>query len=99
MVGGHHRLRKHEFEQAPGDSEGQGSLACCSPCGRKGVDMTKQLNNKMTDGSQLKRCIQSSLTRKTLSTTNWHLPRALQMTEQQGHSPSASAEIAAAVAL
>ena len=31
MVGWHHRLNGHEFEQAPGDSEGQGSLACCSP--------------------------------------------------------------------
>ena len=31
MVGWHHRLDGHEFEQAPGDDEGQGSLACCSP--------------------------------------------------------------------
>ena len=31
MVGWCHRLNGHEFEQAPGDSEGQGSLACCSP--------------------------------------------------------------------
>ena len=31
MVGWHHWLNGHEFEQAPGDSEGQGSLACCSP--------------------------------------------------------------------
>ena len=30
MVGWHHRLSEHEFEQAPGDGEGQGSLACCS---------------------------------------------------------------------
>ena len=30
MVGWHHRLNGHEFEQTPGDSEGQGSLACCS---------------------------------------------------------------------
>ena len=29
MVGWHHRLNGHEFEQTPGDSEGQGSLACC----------------------------------------------------------------------
>ena len=33
MVGGHHRLHGHEFEQTLGDSEGQGSLACCSPWG------------------------------------------------------------------
>ena len=30
-VGWHHRLNGHEFEQTPGDSEGQGHLACCSP--------------------------------------------------------------------
>ena len=33
MVGWHHQLNEHEFEQALGDSEGQGSLACCSPWG------------------------------------------------------------------
>ena len=35
MVGWHHWLHGHEFEQTPGDSEGQGSLACCSPWGHK----------------------------------------------------------------
>ena len=35
MVGSHHRLNGHEFEQAPGDDEGQGSLACCSAWGHK----------------------------------------------------------------
>ena len=34
----------HEFEQIPGDGEGQGSLACCSPWGCKGSDKTEQLN-------------------------------------------------------
>ena len=33
MVGWHHQLDGHESEQTPGDSEGQGSLACCSPWG------------------------------------------------------------------
>ena len=33
MLGWHHRLNGHEFEQTPGDGEGQGSLACCSPWG------------------------------------------------------------------
>ena len=37
-------LDGHEFEQAPGDVEGQESLACCSPWGRKASDMTEQLN-------------------------------------------------------
>ena len=36
----------HEFEQTPGDSEGQGSLVWCSPRGRKQLDTTEQLNNK-----------------------------------------------------
>jgi len=35
MVGLHHQLNGHEFEQGSGDGEGQGSLACCSPCGRR----------------------------------------------------------------
>ena len=35
MVGWHQRLNGHEFEQAPGDGEGQGSLACCSPWGHR----------------------------------------------------------------
>ena len=45
MVGWHHWLNEYEFEQAPGGGEGQGSLACCCPWGRKESDMTKQLNN------------------------------------------------------
>ena len=46
MVGWHHRLNGHEFQQAPGDGKGQESLACCSPWGRKESDATEQLNNK-----------------------------------------------------
>ena len=44
IVGWHHRLNGHEFEQAPGVGDGQGSLACCSPWGHKESDMTEQLN-------------------------------------------------------
>ena len=40
MVGRHHRLNGHEFEQAPGTDDRQGSLACCSSWGRKELDMT-----------------------------------------------------------
>ena len=39
MVGWHHRLNGHEFKQTLGESEGQGSLACCSPWGGKESDM------------------------------------------------------------
>ena len=45
MVGWHHRLNGCQFEQTPGDSDGQGSLACCSPWGRKDSDSTERLNN------------------------------------------------------
>ena len=45
MVGWRHRLNEHEFEQALGDGEGQGSLACYSPWGHKELDVTEQLNN------------------------------------------------------
>ena len=45
MVGWHHQLDGLEFEQTPGDGEGQGSLVCCSPWGCKELDMTEQLNN------------------------------------------------------
>ena len=43
-VGWHHRLNGHEFEQTLGDSEGQGSLVCCSPWGCKESDRTERLN-------------------------------------------------------
>ena len=45
MVGWHHLLNEHEFEQTVGDSEGQGSLACCSSWGHKESDMTSRLKN------------------------------------------------------
>ena len=45
MVGWHHRLNGHEFEQTPEDGEGQGSLACCSSWGCKESDMTELLSN------------------------------------------------------
>ena len=44
MVGWHHQLNGHEFEKALEVGDGQGSLACCSPWGRKESDMTEQLN-------------------------------------------------------
>ena len=40
MVGWHHQLNAHEFEQAPGVGEGQGSLVCCSSWGHKGSHTT-----------------------------------------------------------
>ena len=45
MVRRHHQLNRHEFEQAPGDGEGQGNLECYSPKDQKELDTTKSLNN------------------------------------------------------
>ena len=47
MVGWHHRLDGHEFEQALGDTEGQGSLARCSPWGLKDSDTTEQQHGRV----------------------------------------------------
>ena len=46
MVGWHHQLNGHEFEQTQGDGEGQGSLACCCPWSRKESDTTEWLNHR-----------------------------------------------------
>ena len=51
MVGWHHRLNGHEFEQAMGVGDGQGGLACCSSWGHKESDITERLN-----WSELKTC-------------------------------------------
>ena len=42
MVGRHHRLNRHEFQQTQGNGEGQGDLVCCSPWGCKELDMTER---------------------------------------------------------
>ena len=47
MVGWHHWLNGQEFEQALGNGEGQGTLACCSPWGRKESDVTEQTNKSL----------------------------------------------------
>ena len=47
MVGWHHQLNGHGFEQALGDSEGQGSLACCSPWDCKELNTTERLNSNI----------------------------------------------------
>ena len=50
MIGWHYRLDGHEFEQAPGDGEGQGSLARCSLWGCRVSDTTERLNNNFMEG-------------------------------------------------
>ena len=46
VVGWHHWLNRHEFEQTLGDGKGQGSLVCCSPWCHKELDTAERLNNK-----------------------------------------------------
>ena len=53
MVGWHHCLNGHEYEQVPGDGEGQGTLVCCSPWGCKESDMTQRLNTNLGCGLTL----------------------------------------------
>ena len=52
MVGWHHQLNGHEFEQGLGLGDGQGGLACCSPWCHKGSNMTEPLNR--TDQEETK---------------------------------------------
>ena len=52
IVGWHHQLTGHEFEQALGDGEGQGGLVRCSPWGHKESDTTERLNNAGTLGAE-----------------------------------------------
>ena len=69
MVGWHHRLNGHEFEQASGDGDGQGSLRCCSPWGCKELNTTEQLNNKKN--------ISSSITEATFQVLESHYVAAI----------------------
>ena len=63
MVGWHHRLNGNEFEQTLGDSEGQGSLECCSPWSHKESDISERLNNKYEAVEQIVKSLPRS-TRK-----------------------------------
>ena len=53
MVRWDHQLNGHEFEQTPEDSEGQGSLVCYRPLGRKESDMTEQLDTQQGTTSHM----------------------------------------------
>ena len=62
MIGWHHRLNGHEYEPAPGDREGQGSLVCCSPQGHR---VRRDLTTAQHDHEV------------ALSAINWQLPWVL----------------------
>ena len=72
-IGWYHRLNGHEFEQTPGDSEGLGSLACCSPWGHKESDTTEWLNNEQQQRKNLGVILESSLSLSPLlhSVNRW----------------------------
>ena len=61
MVSCRHPLNGHEFEQTPGDSKGQGSLACCSQWGHRESDMSERLNNNTTTTNNSMACKEHSL--------------------------------------
>ena len=77
MVGWHHWLNGHEFEQAPGDGEGQGNLACCSPLGHEESKTTEWLKNNKAE-----HCNESS---KGFSAVLWS--QLLQGTQQNQWNP------------
>ena len=52
MIGWHHPVNGPEFEQAPGDGEGQVSLTCCSKWGHKESDLTEPENNNNNNNKQ-----------------------------------------------
>ena len=75
MVGWHHQVNGHKFEQALGVGDGQGSLACCSPWGCKKSDMTEQLNQteiSLTHSSPLQ-LSKSHLLSSPISLVCWSL--------------------------
>ena len=75
MVGWHHQLNGHEFQQTLGDSEGQGSLVCCSSWGRKELDTTEatqeqqQLYTKQTHNTFSSENLKSSVNILTENTS------------------------------
>ena len=77
MVGWHHWLSGHEFEQSLGDDEEQGGLVCCSPCGHKESDTTEWLNdnNNNTDWSPPGSSVHGILQARTLQWVAIFSPR------------------------
>ena len=73
MVGWHHRLNGLKFEQAPGDSEGQGSLACCSPWDCKELDTTEATEHARAAFFMAQLSNPYMTTGKAIALTRWTL--------------------------
>ena len=73
VVGWHHWLKGHEFEQALGVGDGQGSLACCSPWGCKESDTTEQLSNLTEQKKQSWDLLQEKIWENIFMTTRYWL--------------------------
>ena len=71
MIGWHHQLNGHEFEQALRNGEGQGRLACCSQWGDKESDITEQLNQQLQQSSGTKTAYSNV---EQTSFTSWAKP-------------------------
>ena len=91
MIEWHHRLNGHESEQTPGDREGQRSLVCCSPWGRKESDTAEQLNNNSPKPEEARNKFSPTTSRESIDLltpwfwsrdTNFGLP-ASRMVEEQ----------------
>ena len=91
MVGWHHQLNGHESGQTPGDTKGQGSLTCCSPWGRKELDMTEWLNNTTTQHPMYQRECKSP--RKEPGSWPWDRTGPLKMTVCREREPGAPRRI------
>ena len=71
MVGWHHQLDGHDFEQVPGVGDGQGALACCSPWGCKESDTTERLNwTELNWGVVLEKTLENPLDCKEIKPIN-----------------------------
>ena len=89
MVGWHHRLDGHECEQAPGDTEGQGGLACCSPWGCKESNTSQRLNSRQQKIEALGVNARKSATTILLKKTVWiPVPLANLGIDKESRSPS-----------
>ena len=68
MAGQHHRCNKHELGHAPGDAEGQGGLACCSPCdhrvGHEWVTEQQQITSRKYERSKVNKLENRKTVRK-----------------------------------